>query len=78
MDSEILEKINQELSFDELGDIVKTALSTLYLKLRTEEGFGCESQCVVRSIGYEPYDVELCIIDLGKRHGLEWPMTFWL
>lgn len=79
MEHEILEKINNELSFEELSAIAKTALSALYRKLREEEGFGYYQRCFVTSIGSEEYDVDAFIIDGGSHAtGTSWTNTFWL
>lgn len=37
--NEIIEKIKEDLSFDDLGLIAKTALSKIYSKLRNEMGY---------------------------------------
>lgn len=37
--NEIIEKIKEDLSFDDLGLIAKTALSKIYSKLRNEVGY---------------------------------------
>lgn len=37
--NEIIEKIKEDLSFDDLGLIAKTALSRIYSKLRNEVGY---------------------------------------
>ena len=78
MIDEILEKRIDDLSLEQLGEIVKTALSTIYRKLQTEEGFGYDQCCMISSIGSETYDVDGCVVD-GRSHnsGLNWPRTFW-
>lgn len=62
------------MSLDELSDIVKSAFSRMYTKLRDEEGFGYNQTCVMTSFGPEDYDIDFTIMD-DESHcrGLDWP-----
>lgn len=62
-ESNLLEKINSELTLEELSEIAETALSLIYSKLRIEEGFGPTQHCSVMSIGPSTYDVQMIIIN---------------
>lgn len=62
--NDILEKIRNDFSLDEVGDILKTALCTMYTKLRKEKEFyHYDMYCIVSSIGAEDYDTEVLFID---------------
>lgn len=62
--NDILEKIRNDFSLDEVGDILKTALCTMYTKLRKEKDFyHYDMYCIVSSIGAEDYDTEVLFID---------------
>ena len=69
-------KITEDMSFDELADIAKEALSAIYCKLRTDDGFGYNQRCVVTSIGSEPYDVDIVIMDDGIYGGTDYARVF--
>ena len=78
MEHDVLEKISEELSFEELSEITRTALSSLYRKLQTEEGFGYYQCCSITSIGSNEYDVNGLIMDNESHNlGVDWPRTFW-
>lgn len=67
------------MSLDELGGVVKAALSRIYNKLREEEDFSYYQHCSVLSIGSEDYDVQLMIIDdISHITGLEWPKSWFI
>lgn len=69
---EILKQLD-EMSLDDLGDVVKHSLSRMYNKLREEEGFGYHQNVIVTSVGSEGYDVEVVIVDHDSHSsGVEW------
>ena len=76
---DILGNMDESLSFDELSDIVKRALSLIYLKLRRESNFGYDQHCTVVSMGGNDYDVEIIITD-GASHGTgeQYIRTYWI
>lgn len=59
---EIINKIKNELTIEELSDIVKESLAMIYRKLREDEGFGWDMS-LSGTIGSEEYDVEILIIN---------------
>lgn len=65
---DMLNKIKNELSLEELGEIVKCGLSTIYRKLKDNEGFYAEIYCFVKSIGDEDYETEVVFIN-GDIYG---------
>lgn len=67
------------MSLDELGDVVKAAMSRIYNKLRDEEGFGYDQHASFTSFGENEYDVGIVIMD-GVSHnpGLDWPKSWWI
>lgn len=78
MMEEILAKL-PELSLEELGEVTKESLARIYSKLRDEEGFGYYQGCLVTSMGREPYDVTVCIVDADDHNpGSSWDHTHWL
>lgn len=76
MDDKSIRDQIKELSLSELGEVVKIALSEMYSKLRSEEGFGLEQYCLVSSIGCEEYDVSVCIIDGPNYSGIQYKNTY--
>ena len=58
---------NEDLSLEELGEIVKEALAKIYSKLRTEIGFQYPTG-IIRSMGEKSYDVDVRFID-GNQYG---------
>lgn len=77
-----MKNMNEQLdnmTLDELGGVVKEALSRIYTKLREDEDFGYHQHCSVISIGKEEYDVELVILDdVSHNGGLDWPKSWWI
>lgn len=64
----------KNMSLEELGGVVKSALACMYDKLREDECFGCDTMLHVKSIGSEEYDVELAFIDsFSSSSGNDWP-----
>lgn len=69
----------ENMSLDELGGVVKSALAQIYKKLRAEEGFGYDQHCTVTSFGDEDYDVKLVVIDdISHNTGIDWPRSWWI
>lgn len=58
--------INEDLSLDELGEIVKEALVKIYSKLEDEVGMYYPIG-VIKSLGRETYYVDIRFID-GRDH----------
>ena len=69
-------KITEDMSFDELAEIAKEALSAIYCKLRTNNGFGYNQHCAVTSIGSEPYDVDIVFVDDCICEGFDYASIF--
>ena len=68
-----------ELSLDELSDMVRSALSTIYNKLREEENFSWDQHCVVENFGGEEYEVRLVIINgTSGTPSIHWPETYYI
>lgn len=57
---------NEDLSLDELGEIVNEALAKIYSKLRTDIGMHYPIG-VINSLGEEAYNVDVRFID-GESH----------
>ena len=74
------EDILSELSLEELSEVTKTALSLIYQKLRSEEGFGHDQHCLVTSIGDRYSYVDACIVDAdgGRSNGTHYDGVYWL
>lgn len=74
---EIINMINDDLSFEELGEITKTALSKIYSKLRDEGLYN--PMAIVKSLGDDPWYVEMVFID-GQSYntGEHYNQTFYL
>lgn len=70
MESNITDLITEDLTLDELGEIVQTSLALMYSKLRDDYAFGCDSRCVVTSIAADAYGVELIFVDGDRRNGI--------
>ena len=75
--NEIINMINDDLSFEELSDITKTALSKIYSKLRDEGLYN--PIAIVKSFGSDYWDVEMMFID-GQSHntGESYEQIFYL
>jgi hypothetical protein len=54
--------INEDLSLEELSEVVKEALAKMYSKLETEIGMHYPIG-VIKSLGRDSYDVDIRIID---------------
>ncbi len=75
--NEIISMINDDLSYEELGEITRTVLSKIYSKLR-EEGL-YNPIAIVKSLGSDEYDVEMIFIDGSSHNTGEWyQQTFYL
>jgi GTP cyclohydrolase I len=59
--NEIMNMINDDLSFEELAEITRTALAKVYSKL-IEEGL-YNPIAIVKSLGSEEYEVEMIFVD---------------
>ena len=57
--------INDDLSFEELGEITRAVLSKIYSKLKNEGLYN--PIAVVKSLGENKWDVEITFID-GNSH----------
>lgn len=79
MEGNILEKIIEDLSLEDLSTITKTVLATIYRKLGTELNFTGDMHCSVVSIGPEEYEVELVITnDSHFGDGEQYISTYWI
>lgn len=58
---EIISMINDDLSFEELGEITRTALSKIYIKLRNEGLY--DPVALVKSLGENEWNVQMAFID---------------
>lgn len=75
--NEIIDIINDDLSFEELANITKISLAKIYSKLR-EEGL-YNPIAIVKSLGSNDYDVEMVFIDGGSHStGEHYNQTFYL
>lgn len=75
--NEIIDMINDDLSFEDLANITKTSLAKIYSKLR-EEGL-YNPIAIVKSLGSDDYDVEMVFIDGGYYNtGEHYNQTFYL
>ena len=75
--NEIIDIINDDLSFEELANITKISLAKIYSKLR-EEGL-YNPIAIVKSLGSNDYDVEMVFIDGGSYStGEHYNQTFYL
>ena len=75
--NEIIDIINDDLSFEELANITKISLAKIYSKLR-EEGL-YNPIAIVKSLGSDDYDVEMVFIDGGSYStGEHYNQTFYL
>lgn len=63
---EIINMITDDLSFEELSEITRTALSKIYSKLRSEGLYN--PLAIVRSLGTDEWDVEMIFIDGGSHN----------
>lgn len=73
MTKEEISKQLDEMSLNDLSEVVRCSLSRMYNKLREEEGFGYYQNVIVTSIGSEEYDVEVIIVDHDSHSsGVEW------
>lgn len=75
--NEIINMINDDLSFEELGEITRVALSKIYSKLRNEGLYN--PIAVVKSLGENEWNVEIVFID-GDSHntGESYDQVFYL
>lgn len=72
-----MEEQFENMSLDELGGVVKSALAQIYRKLRDEEGFGYYQHCSVLSLNED--NAELVIIDdISHNAGIDWPRSWWI
>ena len=62
---EIVRMINDDLSFEELSEITRTALSKIYIKLRSEGLY--DPVALVKSLGENEWNVQMVFID-GESH----------
>jgi hypothetical protein len=62
---EIIRMINDDLSFEELSEITRTALSKIYIKLRNEGLY--DPVALVKSLGENEWNVQMVFID-GESH----------
>ena len=63
---EIISMINDDLSFEELGEITRTALSKIYIKLRSEGLY--DPVALVKSLGENEWNVQMAFIDGESRN----------
>lgn len=61
MYDDIIKNINSDLSLEELGNIVKQSLATMYSKLEDEGMY--YPNCFIKSVGRNEYDVDICFVD---------------
>lgn len=66
---------NNNLSLDELREIVKVALSKTYSKIETEIGIYSPS-AYIKSIGGDSYDVEIIFIENNIYSGNSYTNTY--
>lgn len=72
MDATLHDKID-ELDLEELGQVAQLALCRIYRKLRNEKDFGYNMQCMIPSIGYDTYNVEIMVVDNDRFcNGVNW------
>lgn len=75
--NEIIAMINDDLSFEELGGITRTALSKIYSKLRNEGLYN--PIAVVKSLGENEWNVEIAFLDGESRNtGEHYDQIFYL
>lgn len=63
---EIISMINDDLSFEELSEITRTALSKIYIKLRNEGMY--DPIALVKSLGENEWNVQIAFIDGESRN----------
>lgn len=74
---EIISMINDDLSFEELGEITRTALSKIYIKLRSEGLY--DPVALVKSLGENEWNVQMAFIDGESRNtGESYESVFYL
>ena len=77
MYDDIIKNINSDLSLEELGNIVKQSLATMYSKLEDEGMY--YPNCFVKSVGRNEYDVDMCFIDgRSSSTGMSYEEIYWL
>lgn len=74
MNDNILEKINEDLSLDELGDIAKKALAVVFDKLN-KQNYDPYRTCVIQSIGDTADDWSIVFMDKAEN-GETWTYTY--
>lgn len=75
--NEIIDMINDDLSYEELAAITRASLAQIYSKL-IEEGL-YNPIAIVKSIGSNEYDVEMIFADGGcYSTGEHYNQTFYL
>lgn len=75
--NEIINMINDDLSFEELGEITRTALSKIYIKLKIEGLYN--PVALVKSLGENEWDVEIAFIGGDSRNiGESYDQVFYL
>jgi hypothetical protein len=73
----IINNINSDLSLEELGNIVKQSLATMYSKLEDEGMY--YPNCFVKSVGRYEYDVDICFVDgRSSNTGMSYEEIYWL
>lgn len=74
-----MDLLNDDMTINELGDIVRCALSMIYSKLRSEHGYPCDTTCSVVSVGEHEYDVTLYFTDGSSfNSGEQHISTYWI
>ncbi len=77
MYDDIIKNINSDLSLEELGNIVKQSLATMYSKLEDEGMY--YPHCFVKSVGRNEYDVDMCFVDgRSSNTGMSYEEMYWL
>lgn len=78
MDYDMSKKILEDSSLEELSEIVRFALSTIYCKLREEKGFGYNLHCSVTEFGSDPSSVNLIITENIYSSGEQYIQSYWI
>ena len=66
---------NEDLSIEELGDLIKESFAKLYVKLREEVGMH-EPHPIILSIDENSYNVDLRFIDTEHCSGESYEMVY--
>lgn len=64
--NEIISMINDDLSFEELSEITRMALSKIYIKLRNEGLYN--PVALVKSLGENEWNVDMVFLDSSSHN----------